>query len=49
MSVRDYQGGDEGVVDEEAFLRNFADRLILGGAWTWADGGEPSGQSGKST
>jgi hypothetical protein len=27
--------------DDEKFLNGFADRLILGGAWTWADGGKP--------
>lgn len=28
---------DEFVVDDDTFLNDFADRLILGGAWTWAD------------
>lgn len=29
--------GATGVVDDDAFLNDFADRLILGGAWAWAD------------
>lgn len=31
------RGEDVGVVDDEAFLDDLADRLVLGGAWTWAD------------
>ncbi len=31
----------EPVPDDQTLLHDFADRLILGGAWTWADGGQP--------
>ncbi len=31
------RGEDADVVDDEAFLNDLADRLILGGAWTWAE------------
>lgn len=37
MSMRGRRSEDVGVVDDEAFLDEVADRLILGGAWTWAD------------
>lgn len=29
----------EAVSDDAAFVHDVADRLILGGAWTWADHG----------
>lgn len=35
--MRGGRSEDEGVVDDEAFLNDLADRLVLGGAWTWAD------------
>ncbi|MEN4464487.1 hypothetical protein VXE65_20950 [Mycolicibacterium conceptionense] len=31
--------GENDVVEDAALLNDLADRLILGGAWTWADGG----------
>lgn len=35
--------GDE-CVDDDTLLNDLADRLILGGAWTWADGGLDTGR-----
>ncbi|MFV8246712.1 MULTISPECIES: hypothetical protein [Mycobacteriaceae] len=35
-----HRNTDETVDDGDELLNAFGDRLILGGAWTWADGGQ---------
>lgn len=40
----DRADADAYVVDDDTFLNDFADRLILGGGWTWADRGMGTAQ-----
>lgn len=35
-----HPNADEEADDGDDLLNAFADRLILGGAWTWADSGQ---------